>query len=72
MLGFLFTIGIIVLVVKIAKFALKAAWGLTKVVLFVIAFPAIVVAMFVAGLFVLAIPILIIALIASFVIPAIV
>lgn len=65
----LFVIGILVLTVKIVHFAWKAAWGITKGVLFVIGIPALLIALFFAGLVSLAVPLLIFALLAAFLLP---
>lgn len=46
----LFVIGIIVFTGKLVHFALKAAWGITKGVLFVIGIPALLIVLFIAGL----------------------
>ena len=62
----LFVIGIIVFTVKLVYFAVKAAWGITKGVLFVMGIPALLIVLFVAGLAVLAIPLLVLALSATF------
>ena len=62
----LFVIGIIVFTVKLVHFAIKAAWGITKGVLFVIGIPALLIVLFVAGLAVLAVPLLLLALLAAF------
>ena len=65
----LFIIGIIVFAVKLVCFAIKAAWGITKGVLFVIGIPTLLIVLFIAGLVSLAIPLLIIALLAAFLWP---
>ena len=65
----LFAIGILVFTVKLVHFALKAAWGITKGVLFVLGIPAMLIALFVAGLVYFAIPLLILALLAVFLWP---
>ena len=62
----LFVIGILVFTVKLVHFACKAAWGITKGILFVIGIPALLIVMFVAGLAVLAVPLLLLALLAAF------
>ena len=62
----LFIIGMIVFTVKLVCFAFKAAWGIAKVVLFVIGIPALLVVLFIAGLVYLAMPLLILALLAVF------
>lgn len=66
----LFVIGILVLTAKIVHFAWKATWGITKGVLLVIGIPALLVALFVAGLVTLAVPLLILALLAAFLLPS--
>lgn len=63
------TIGIIVLSIKLIIIAFKAAWGITKAVLFVAFLPLILIGMLVAGLAALAAPVLIIGLIGAFLIP---
>ena len=65
----LFVIGIIVFTVKLVHFTIKAAWGITKGVLFVIGIPALLIVLFVAGVVSLAIPLLILALLAAFLWP---
>lgn len=65
----LFVIGILVFTGKLISFAIKAAWGLTKGVLFVIGIPALLIALFVGGLVSLAVPLLILALLAVFLWP---
>ena len=62
----LFIIGILVFTGKLIHFACKAAWGITKGVLFVIGIPALLMVLFVAGLVSLAIPLLVLALAAAF------
>ena len=62
----LFVIGIIVFTGKLVHFACKAAWGITKGILFVIGIPALLIVLFVAGLAVLAVPLLLLALLAAF------
>lgn len=65
----LFTIGILVFTVKLIHFAFKAAWGITKGILFAIGIPALLIGLFIAGLAVLAVPLLILALLATFILP---
>ena len=65
----LFVIGILVFTAKLVHFAVKAAWGITKGVLFVIGIPALLIVLLVAGLVSLAIPLLIFALLAAFLLP---
>lgn len=65
----LFIIGILVFTVKLVLLAFKAAWGITKGVLFVVGIPALLVTLFIAGLVSLAVPLLILALLAAFLAP---
>ena len=65
----LFVIGILVFTGKLIHFAVKAAWGITKGVLFVIGIPALLIVLFVAGLVFLAVPLLVLALLAAFLWP---
>lgn len=65
----LFVIGILVFTAKLVHFAFKAAWGITKGILFVIGIPALLIVLFVAGLAVLAVPLLALALLAAFLLP---
>ena len=65
----LFVIGILVFTGKLIHFALKAAWGVTKGVLFVIGIPALLIVLFVAGLAAFAVPLLVLALLAAFLLP---
>lgn len=65
----LFVIGIIVFTGKLVHFAWKAAWGITKGILFVVGIPALLIVLFFAGLAVLAVPLLLLALLAAFLRP---
>ena len=65
----LFVIGIILFTVKLIHLACKAAWGITKGVLFVIGMPALLIVLFIVGLVSLAIPLLVLALLAAFLWP---
>ena len=65
----LFVIGIIVFTAKLVHFAFKAAWGITKGVLFVIGVSAMLIVLFAAGLTALAVPLLVLALLAAFLLP---
>ncbi|MGN1025779.1 MAG: hypothetical protein ACI4P4_05165 [Faecousia sp.] len=65
----LFVIGIIVLTAKIVHLACKAAWGITKGILFVIGIPVFLIVLFVAGMVSLAVPLLVLALLAAFFLP---
>ena len=59
----LFTIGIIFLVFEMIALALRATWGLVKVVFWVLGLPVVLVAMLLGGLLHLAMPLLVIGLI---------
>ena len=65
----LFVIGIIVVTAKLVHFACRAAWGITKGILFVIGIPALLTVSFIAGLVSLAIPLLPLVLLAAFFLP---
>lgn len=65
----LFVIGILVFAVKLIHFAVKAAWGIMKGVLFIIGIPMLLIVLFAAGLVSLAIPLLILALLGAFLWP---
>ena len=65
----LFVIGILVFTAKLVHFAVKAAWGITKGVLFVMGIPALLIVLFAAGLVSLAFPLLIFALLVAFLLP---
>lgn len=71
MITMLISIGIFVLAFKLILLAIKAAWGITKAVVFVAFLPLILIGMLIAGLASLAAPILIIGLLAAFIIPKI-
>lgn len=65
----LFVIGILVFTVRLVHFAVKAAWEITKGILFAIGIPALLTLLFAAGLVSLAVPLLILALLAAFLLP---
>ena len=65
----LMTIGIIVLTLKLIMLAVKAAWGITKGILFALGIPALLAVLFIAGLVSLAFPLLVIGLLAAFLWP---
>ena len=65
----LFVIGIIVVTAKLVHFACRAAWGITKGILFVIGIPGLLTVLFTAGLVSLAIPLLPLVLLAAFFLP---
>ena len=61
-----FTIGMIVLVIKLTILAFKAALGITKGILFVLVLPFMLTFMFIVGLVNIAMPLLLIGLIVAF------
>ena len=65
----LMTIGIIVLTLKLIMLAVKAAWGITKAIIFVAFLPVILVVLLIAGLASVAGPLLVIGLLAAFLLP---
>lgn len=65
----LFVIGILLFTIKLVFFACNAAWGLAKVIIFVMGIPIILIVLFIAGLVSFAIPLLILALSAAFLLP---
>ena len=60
MLTLIFSILLIVVMIKIIAFAIKATWGITKVIFSVVLFPLVLIGLVLGGLVYLAIPILII------------
>jgi len=64
----LFVILMFVVFGKILKFAVKAAWGITKIAVSLVLLPLILVGLVLSGLIVLALPILIVVGIIAFVI----
>lgn len=60
MLTLLFIVLIFAVFGKLLAFAIRATWGITKIVFTVVLFPLILIAMVFAGLFSLVLPILII------------
>ena len=61
MLTFIFTICLLVFIVKCFIFGLKVSWGILKFLCWVIFFPVILIGMAVGGLLFVALPILLIA-----------
>lgn len=60
MLTFIFSILMIVVFGNIVAFAVKMAWGVSKIVINIILLPVILIGMVLAGLFWLAIPLLVV------------
>lgn len=67
MMTVIVTIAMIWIFGKLLIFGIKAAWGLSKILLWLVCLPLLLVVLIVAGLFYLAIPILAIVGILSFV-----
>ena len=65
----LFIIGLLIFAIKVALLGVKAAWGITKALLFVLGIPVILIALLIIDLVYLAIPLLIVALVAAFLVP---
>ena len=65
----LFVIGILVFAGKLILFAVKAAWGLTKGVLFVVGIPIMLIVLYIVGPAALAVSLMILALLAAFLWP---
>ena len=60
MLTFIFTILMLVVFGKLLICAIKAAWGITKILLYIVFLPLILIGLAVAGLIYVAIPVLIV------------
>lgn len=60
MLAFIFMVLLFMVFGKILVFAVKAAWGVTKIVCMVVLFPLILIGMVVGGLIKIALPVLLI------------
>lgn len=61
MLTFLFIVLMLFIFGKVFIFALKASWGIVKILFTVVLFPLVLVGLVIAGLVTLALPILIVA-----------
>lgn len=62
-------LALVVLAVQIVVLAVKAAWGITKIVLCVLGAPLLVLVLLLVGLSYLAVPLLVVALLAVFLAP---
>lgn len=60
MLTILFWILMLMIFGKILKFAIKATWGISKIIVFVILLPIVLIALVLQGLVALALPILVV------------
>lgn len=67
----LFIIGTVIFVLKMTAFAIKAAWGIAKAVLFVVGIPVILIGLLISGIVTFAVPLLLIALLGAFLLPLI-
>ena len=65
----LFVVGLLIFAIKVALLAVKAAWGITKALLFVLGVPVLLIALLIIGLTYLTVPLLIVALLAAFLVP---
>ena len=65
----LFVVGLLIFSIKVALLAVKAAWGITKALLFVLGVPVLLIALLIIGLTYLTVPLLIVALLAAFLVP---
>ena len=65
----LFAIGILIFAWKLARLAIRAAWGITKGIVYVIGIPVLLIGLFAAGLAALAVVLLVLALLAAFLWP---
>lgn len=66
----LFILGIVLFIFKLVLFAVRAAWSVTKVLVFIIGIPLVLAVLFFTGLVTLAVPLLILSLLAAFIGPA--
>ncbi len=70
MLQIVFSILMLLFLFRVIRLAVRAAWGLFKVLMIVVLFPGILLALAGAGLFILALPALLIGSAVAFVAPA--
>lgn len=59
MLYLLFTVGLLWLVGKLIMLAIKATWGVVKILFYIIFFPIVLIGLVIGGLIYVALPILI-------------
>lgn len=64
-----FVLGIIAFAFRICHFAIKMAWGITKIVVYAIGVPIFIIALVIWGLTRIAVPMLVIALLVAFILP---
>lgn len=65
----LFVIGLVIFATKVALLGIKAAWGITKALLFVLGIPVLLIVLLIIWLTYLAVPLLVAALLAVFIMP---
>lgn len=65
----LFVIGLVIFATKVALLGIKATWGITKALLFVLGIPVLLIVLLIIWLTYLAVPLLVAALLAVFIMP---
>ena len=65
----LLILGILIFIVKVALVGVKAAWGLSKLLIAILCFPIVLLVLFFLGLIYVSLPLLIIALLVLFLRP---
>ncbi len=70
MLQIIFSILLLLFLFRVIRLAVRAAWGLMKVLVFVILFPGVMLVLAGAGLFILALPALVIGSVVAMLVPA--
>jgi hypothetical protein len=70
MLQIIFSILLLLFLLCVIRLAVRAAWGLMKVLVFVILFPGVMLVLAGAGLFILALPALVIGSVVAMLVPA--
>ncbi|MBO6014736.1 MAG: hypothetical protein J6P48_04630 [Oscillospiraceae bacterium] len=70
MLQVIFSVLLLLFLFRVIRLAVRAAWGLLKVLVFVVLFPGVMLVLAGAGLFILALPALVIGSAAAMLIPA--
>ncbi len=70
MLQIIFSILLLLFLFRVIRLAVRAAWGLMKVLVFVILFPGVMLVLAGAGPFILALPALVIGSVVAMLVPA--
>lgn len=60
MLEIIFTVLVLLFVFRVIRIAVRATWGLFKVLLFIVFFPGLLISLAFAGMIILALPLLLI------------